>query len=288
MRRRIALAVLLFGVLVLAGCQAIAEAINQFVKIEVGPTTEEWQIQPTDDETKSLLDFGKQRAERRTSLTVVVSGSFVDSHFGGRNGRAIVRWKKPEMLRIDYEGESDRADGKPVKATFLRPSIHEWRQYDETGKSLQITDWRHADKAAMELSIFRLEPLPWFFRDKTDVARRRWRLELIEPHEEGLLFDMKPANREWPHAGEIVLDPQTGMPKRIQLIRFADGGNASRQELIVDSLEENPRFEAEVFAPWTPEPGDGWTIVRQNMGVKEDADAVLNKNPNQAVAMSRR
>ena len=121
-----------------------------------------------------------------------------------------------------------------------------------------------------------MEPLPWFFRDGKDLARRRWKLESLGGKDRCLAFSMKPANDQWPRSGEIDLDPQTGMPTRIALRPYF-GATNDREEVVVESLEENPQFDRSVFTPWTPKPEDGWEIHRLSMTEKNEAEAVLQR-----------
>jgi len=257
---------------------AVLVGVGQMVVLEWGPVTESWPAQPADADTAKILALGKQTAERRISLDITASGTWVDNQFGGSNMRVRMMWKKPDRLRLDVFSEPTEAGGPVViKEIYLRPNANEWRLYDNAAKVLTILDYRNAEKSVNELRVLRVEPMPWFFRTGADVARRRWKMEFLGPGERGDLFRLSPANDGWAREGEIEIDPRNGMPTRIAMRHQWVDSTLPMKELVVESHQEDATLDDAVFEPWMPKPEEGWTIQRQDMGVKEDAEAVIKR-----------
>src|SRR5262245_9977405 len=84
--------------------QAIGAAFEQ-VAIQLGPESDQWPVQPTDAKTSALLQLGRQTDARRISLDLELTGGYVDAFVHGEKVRVRLRWRAPNLYRIDVAGE---------------------------------------------------------------------------------------------------------------------------------------------------------------------------------------
>jgi hypothetical protein len=264
------------GVVVVSTALGVVAFAFQDALIQFGPESDAWPVQPTDAAAAAVLNVGKQTDARRTSVNIEATGGYVDQFFGGEKVRVQVRWRKPNVVRIDVNGVGKGANGAdvPIRRTFIRPNNDEFWSYDHGAKTLDVFNWSNAAQDMRAMNVMRWEPLPWFFPSTHDVIQRRWRIETVGPADGGVKLSLKPANERWKMEGDVWLDPKSGMPTKLNLVSDFAAWKA-KGDVKVERLEENLPIDVEVFQPWTPDPKDGWQINRHDMGQKEGAEGAV-------------
>jgi len=235
--------------------EQIEREVEKNARTMLGPQGDKWPMQNVDNESGTILDRGLETAKKRTSLDFELRSNSPDPVVEERI-TLRVRWKKPMWLRIDVDiRRPGKNDDDPV--AYYRLNEKEWRVYNPSEKSLTIGDGDEWD----DYRTLRCEPMPWFFPDKFDLRRKRWKIEKASVDKGLQHLRLTPANDQWPMESEIWLDVKTGMPKRYLVKRLFDPSKFNLN-LEVVRLEENAKFDDSVFKPLEPDALAGWKVER--------------------------
>jgi len=251
--------------------KAIGEAIGaafEQVAIQLGPESEQWPVQPTDARTAALLQLGRQTAARRTSLDLELTGGYVDSFVYGEKVRVRVRWRTPNLYRIDVTGEWIDETGKksPFQRSYLRASDDQFAFFNPDAKRLDLFQDKNGKEVLDAFNILRWEPLPWFFPNVHDVIQKRWKIEQAGADAESVQLQLTPAHERWPMSGTVWLDPQSGMPKRLM---FTKGLLGAAGNVNVERLVENSPLADDLFQPIAPV---DWEVKHHGLAKDDDAN----------------
>jgi len=246
---------------------AIGAAFEQ-VAVQLGPESEQWPVQPTDARTAALLQLGRQTAARRTSLDLELTGGYVDSFVHGEKVRVRVRWRTPNLYRIDVTGEWTDETGKksPFQRSYLRAADDQFAFFNPDAKRLDLFQDKNGKEVLDAFSMLRWEPMPWFFPNVHDVGQKRWKIEHAGADAQGVQLQLTPAHERWPMSGTVWLDPKSGMPSKLD---FNKGLLGAAGDVKVERLVENAPLADDLFLPTAP---PGWQVERHGLAKDDDAN----------------